>query len=60
MLGLQRDTLDDALACLAGADDHQRVALMRLVQTARTENEKSVINEIMDARVEVAKAKRYI
>ncbi len=55
-----RLTVENVLANLAEADDSQRVALMRLVQRARTQDEADIITEILTARQAVTRAKTVL
>jgi hypothetical protein len=53
------ETLDDVLSCLAYAADHQRVALLNIVNQARPD-EDHIITELLAARREILKAKKII
>lgn len=48
--------LEEAAALLSGADEHLRCALLKLSQWARTDYEKEIIIEVLDARTEARRA----
>lgn len=52
----QRIDVENVIAQLVTADDHLRVALMRLVQGARTAEDRAIINEALAAREAIASA----
>jgi len=49
----QRLIVEEVIALCVDADDHLRVALMRMVQRARTSEEASIIQELLEARQQV-------
>ena len=46
-----RTEVEDIIGCLLGVDEHLRVSLLRLAQWARTEEDRDIIGEVMEARV---------
>lgn len=52
----QRLALEDVLPLLSAADEHLRCALLKLTQWARTNYEKEIIMEVLDARVAARQA----
>jgi hypothetical protein len=55
-----RITIEEALAWLVDADDRCRVAMLRLSQWAKTEEEGDILQEVFQARRAVAHAKQEI
>lgn len=52
----ERLALEDVLALLASTDEHLRCALLKLVGWARTNYEKEIIVEVLDARTAARRA----
>jgi len=53
-----RVELENIIACQKDADNHLRVALLRLAQWARTDEDKEIIDEVLEARKAVEKARK--
>jgi len=53
-----RITVENIIACQNDADDHLRVALVKLAQWARTEEDKEIIDEVLDARTAVERGRK--
>ena len=53
-----RITVENIIACQNDADDHLRVALIKLAQWARTDEDKEIIDEVLDARTAVERARQ--
>ena len=51
-----RIELENIIACHKDADDHLRIALLRLAQWARTDEDREIIDEVLEARKAVGKA----
>ena len=51
-----RIELENITACQKDADDHLRIALLRLVQWARTDEDREIIDEVLEARKAVGQA----
>ena len=52
----QRIDVENVIAPLVAADDHLRVALLRLVQGARTTEDREIIDELLEARQAIARS----
>ena len=51
-----RTRIEHIIGYLMEVDDHLRVSLLRLTQSARTEEDREIINEILEARVKATDA----
>jgi len=51
-----RTRIENIIGYLIDVDDHLRVSLLRLTQSARTEEDREIINEILEARVKATDA----
>lgn len=56
----ERLLVEDTLALLSGVDEHLRCALLKLAQWARTDYERDIIVEVLDARKEARQARETI
>jgi hypothetical protein len=56
----ERLDLEDILAMLVRVDDHCRVALLKLSQWARTDEEGDILAEVFQARKATAEAKQQL
>jgi len=53
-----RSELENIIACQKEADDHLRIALVRLAQWAKTQEDQDIIDEVLGARKAVERARR--
>jgi len=54
-----RLSLEDVIGSLVVADEHLRVALLKMVQWARTDYEADIMAEMVQARKEIRKARNH-
>jgi len=52
--------LEDAIACRVAADAHIRNVVTRMIQQARTADEKENIDELLDARIALQEQILYL
>jgi hypothetical protein len=52
--------LEDAMACRMCAETHIRNVATRLIQRARTLDDKQNVEELLDARIALQDQKRYL
>ena len=56
----KRLDLEDILALMIRVEDHCRVAMLKLSQWARTDEEGDILMEVSRARIEINDAIRYL
>ena len=55
-----RTKVENIIGCLVNVDDHLRVSLLRLAQWARTEEDREIIGEVIEARIKAAEAHELV